>query len=90
MSLNRESGKGQRNSTAGAATLGVAAQHVRGDLLSLRVETEVTNLLSDPGCCGGQPRLRLHTRPDEVFEDELDGGQRTPAVGSSRVPDSVG
>jgi hypothetical protein len=64
-------------------SLCVAAENLVGDLLSLCAEAEVTNLLSDSGCCGHQPRLLLHSRLDEVPEDELNRRQRAPAVGAA-------
>ena len=62
----------------------VAAEHLVGDLLSLRIEAEVPDLLSDSRCCCNKTRLLLHARPDEVLEDELDCGQRAPAVGAAK------
>lgn len=45
--------------------LGVArAQHLRGDVLGLRVEPELTNPLCNRDRCGAQPRLLRQTGPD--------------------------
>jgi hypothetical protein len=67
-------------------SLCVAAEDVVGDLLSLCAEAEVTNLLSDSGCCSHQPRLLLHSRLDEVLEDELNCRERAPTVGAAQFP----